>query len=86
MIDTEKLKQMCRLFNRNPMCEGCPLSGRTLRCNVNLADEEDIKTVENLVNNWEMPTNGARFMETFGEGAYKRLCRTEEFARWAAER
>jgi hypothetical protein len=85
MIDTEMIKQMCRLFNRNQNCKGCPLSDRTLRCNVNLASASDIERVEEIVNNWEMPTNGSRFIETFGEDAYKRLCRTEEFARWAAE-
>lgn len=85
MIDTEKLRKMCKLFNRNVKCDGCPLAKRTLRCNVNLASKEDIEAVEKIIDEWEMPTNEKRFIEVFGEDAFKRLARSEEFARWAAE-
>lgn len=81
----DKIKQMCRIYNRHPNCNGCPLAKRPQRCNVNFADPLDVMEVEKLVKSWEVPTNGKRFVEVFGEDAFKRLCHESDFATWASE-
>lgn len=85
MIDTEKINKMCRIYNRQAKCNGCPLAQRPMRCNVTIGNKEDLEEVAKLVNGWEMPTNGKRFVEVFGEEAFKRLCHESDFATWAGE-
>lgn len=84
-MNTNKVKIMCRLYNRKPNCEGCPLATRPQRCNVNMGNPQDIAEVEQLVDTWSAPTNGEVFIKVFGEDAFKRLCHESDFAAWASE-